>query len=152
MRFALLLSLVSCSRGFEPPGAFVGKTEETATVELEGEKPGDVKSWKTNRKKDDVVVKVERAGKRQLRITIDGCTVLAEQSETDEQNAKLETTPPQVCEIDIDHFKGPTPVFGSFAFDKQRGTLKLNLSVAPAPFGSKTRVTYLKFYDGVAKK
>jgi hypothetical protein len=149
MRIAILFLAVGCSRGFEPPSTFVGKTEENATVEIDGEKPG---SWKTSRKKDDVVVKVERAGKKQLRITIDGCTVLAEQNENDEQVAMTSTTPPQSCELDVDHFKGPTPVFGSFAFDKQRGTLKLNLSAAPPPFGSKTRVTYLKFYDGVAKK
>lgn len=155
-RALLLLALVGCRGGYEPPHQFLGTVKEKGRAEVDvgpGDKPGTVivNWWNTDRPKGDVEAKVERLGDKRLRIVVNGCGVQLEQDPApNDYNARVVNQPQQVCDIEIDHYKGPVYVGGNVQFDPKQGTMSLRLH-GTAPQGS-TRVQYSLNYDGVAKK
>ncbi len=157
MRRALaVLLLLGCRGGFEPPKQFVGTLKETGRAEIDigpGAKPGEVivNWWNTDRPKGDVEAKIERLGERRIRIQVGGCGVQLEQDPPpNDYSAKVVLKPQQVCDIDIDHYKGPVYLGGNVQFDPSKGTIDLLLH-GTAPQGP-TRVQYSLTYNGVAKK
>lgn len=152
-----LLLLVGCSRSFEPPRAFVGTAQEKGRAEIDvgpGAKPGEVivNWWNTDRPRGDLEVKVERVGDKQLRVQVGGCGVLFDQNPApNDHGGRVTIKPMQVCEVDIDHYKGPVYVGGTVQFDRDKGTVSVLLH-GNAPNGSATRVQWSLNYDGVAKK
>jgi len=148
--------LASGCRGYDPSGAWVGTVKETGKAEFDvgpGKKPGEVivNWWNTDRPKGDVTAQIERMGDRRFRVGILGCGIQFEQTAPpNDQAANVVAMPQQVCEIDIDHYKGPVYVGGHAQFDKAKGTVNL-LLFGSAPSGSATRVQWSLVYDGQAK-
>jgi hypothetical protein len=154
MRLLPLLLLISC-KGFDPVGSYVGTVKETAKAEIDlgpGTKPGtvNVQWWNTDRPRGNVEVTVERIGDRKIRVNLPGCGVLFEQTqEPNEHQAMVVATPMQVCEVDVDHYKGPITVGGLLQFDKKKRTVDVTVH-GSAPQGP-TRVNWGMHFAGDPK-
>lgn len=154
MRWLPLVLWVSC-KGFDPAGSYVGTVKETAKAEIDlgpGTKPGtvNVQWWNTDRPKGNVDVTVERMGDRKIRVNLPGCGVLFEMSpEPNEHQGMVVSTPTQVCEVDVEHYKGPVTVGGLIQFDKKKKSIDLSIQ-GSAPQGP-VRVLWGMHYAGDIK-
>ena len=146
-----------CGRLYDPSGVWIGTAKEVGKAEIDvgpGSKPGEVivNWWNTDRPKGDVQAQIERMDERRFRVSILGCGIQFEQTAPpNDHGATVVLTPQQVCEIDIDHYKGPVYVGGTAQFDKAKGSVSL-LLFGSSPSGSRTRVQWSLNYDGRAKK
>jgi hypothetical protein len=86
-------------------------------------------------------------GEHKLRVSLPGCGVLFEQKpEPNDHQGTVAITPQQVCDIDIDHYKGPVNVTGFLDFDKKTKNIKVSLHGIAPP--GPTHVDWNLNYDG----
>lgn len=138
MRTALvvlgLVSLVACKKRGPAP-AYVGTATERARVQVDTS-PTDpsgrvnVQWWNTDRPRGNVRVTFAPAGaERRYRMTLPGCTVEVQmEPEPNDHHGQLVLTPQPVCEIDVDHYRGPMRVGGQVQYDPQSHALQVLVS------------------------
>ena len=129
--FALsLLALAGCRKSPVFAASYLGAVTEQAHVELDPS-AAVPQSWDTNRPRGNVRVAVTPAGDRHFRVALPGCTVeIASDPEPNEHNAPLLLSPPQVCPVDVDHFRGSLAVTGNAVVDRANNTLRVTLTGA----------------------
>lgn len=131
---ALGVALLGCQKSSPLAPAYVGTVVETGRVQVDTS-PRDangrvnVQWWNTDRPRGNVRVTVTPAGERRVRLTLPGCTVEAEMQPAPNDHAgSLVLTPQQVCEIDIDHYRGPMRVGGSVEVNRESRALRVMLN------------------------
>lgn len=131
---ALGAAALGCQKSSPLARAYVGTVTETGRVQVDtsprdANGRGTVQWWDTNRPRGNVRATITPAGERRVRIALPGCTVEAEMEPAPNDHAgALVLSPQQVCEIDIDHFRGPMIVGGSVQVTRESRALRINLS------------------------
>lgn len=128
------VALLGCQKSSPLAPAYVGTVTETGRVQVDtsprdANGRGTVQWWDTNRPRGNVRVTITPAGERRVRIALPGCTVEAEmEREPNNYAGALVFSPQQVCEIDIDHYRGPMIVGGSVQVNREDRALRINLN------------------------
>lgn len=128
-----LASLVACKKGGPAP-AYLGTATERARVQVDTSAPTpqgrvNVQWWNTDRPRGNVRVTFTPAGDRRYRMALPGCTVEVEMDpEPNQHHGQLVLSPQPVCEVDVDHYRGPMRVGGNVQYDPATRALQVTVS------------------------
>lgn len=128
------VALLGCKKSSPLAAAYVGTVVETGRVQVDTSARdaagrGTVQWWNTNRPRGNVRVAIAPAGERRVRIALPGCTVEAEMEPAPNDHAgALVLSPQPVCEIDIDHYRGPMMVGGNVQVNRETRALRIMIS------------------------
>ncbi len=129
-----LASLVACKKSGPSP-AYLGTATERGRVQVDTSPTApngavNVQWWNTDRPRGNVRVTFTPAvGERRYRMALPNCTVEVQMDpEPNSHHGQLVLTPMPVCEVDIDHYRGPMRVGGNVQYDPNTRELQVLLS------------------------
>ncbi len=156
-RLLLTLRVVSgfaCKKNEVLSRAYVGTAQERGRVQVGTSPRGpdgrvNVQWWNTDRPRGNVRVTVTPVSgdDRRYRVALPGCTVEVQMDpEPNDRHGQLVMSPQPVCELDIDHYRGPMRVGGMVEVDQN--TRALRVTVMGNNNQSSPHVEWSLAYDG----